>query len=210
MHKRKPSDASGVGAVGPNRSPSPAEAVVVLHALAVLVFHRARLARGSLSLGQDVVVLDGGAVDTLLEDWFGFVELELGLEVAEVVGVAAAIRTTSGVDKVELLVDNFLADIAPVTVREKVLLYRRHGMVYSPIAFSGTVLLRLLGVDALEAVLGEEFGKVFMRENGALGETSMVLIVELVRSSHCKRIHCQQLVCRSGDKVSGTNERGHQ
>lgn len=56
-------------------------------------------------------------MNTLLEDWLGFIELELGLEVDEVVGVAAAIRTTPGVDKVEWLVDNLLANITPASVR---------------------------------------------------------------------------------------------
>jgi hypothetical protein len=138
---------------------------MLLHALAVLDVHRARLARGGLRLGQDVVILSDGAVDALLEDGLGFVELELGLEVVQVVGVATAVGTTARVAEVELLVDYFLADI-------------------TPIAFASTVLLCLLGVDALEAILGEEFGEAIMWKDGTLCKTSVVLVVELVRSSH--------------------------
>lgn len=37
-------------------------------------------------------------------------------------------------------------------------------------------------------MLGKELGNRFMREGGALGNTGMVLVVELVRASHYKRI----------------------
>lgn len=137
---------------------------MLLHALVVLVIHRAGIARGAVDLGEDVVViLDGGAVDTLLEDRLRFVELELGLKVVEVVRVT--IGTAMGVDEIELLVDYLLAHI-------------------TPIALTGTILLRLLGIDALEAVLGEEFGNVVVRKDGAFGKTSVILIIELVGSSH--------------------------
>lgn len=131
----------------------------------MLIVDRARLARGGLGFGQDVVILRGGAVDTFLEDGLRFVELELGLEVVEVVGVATTIGTTTGIDEVEFLVDNFLAHI-------------------TPIALARAILLRLLRVNTLEAVLGEEFRKAIMREDGALGQAGMVLVVVFVRSSH--------------------------
>jgi hypothetical protein len=54
-----------------------------------------------------------------------------------------------------------------------------------PIALAAAVLLCLLGVDALEAVLGEKLGEVILGEDGTLSKTSVVLVVELVRSSHC-------------------------
>jgi len=104
-------------------------------------------------------------VDTLLEDRLGLIELELGLEVVQVVGVAAAVGTATGVGEVELLIDNLLASSAPVTL-------------------AAAVLLSLLRVDTLEAVLGKELGDIVLRENCALGKTSMVFLVELVRSSH--------------------------
>ncbi len=85
----------------------------------MLIVDGARLARGGLGFGQDVVILRGGAVDTFLEDGLRFIELELGLEVVEVVGVATTIGTTTGIDEVEFLVDNFLAHITPGTVRDK-------------------------------------------------------------------------------------------
>jgi hypothetical protein len=79
----------------------------------MLVIDRARLTRGRIGLGQDFAVLGGGAMDTLLEDGFRFVELKLGLEVVEVVRVAAAVRTTAGISEVELLVDDLLACTTP-------------------------------------------------------------------------------------------------
>lgn len=49
----------------------------------------------------------------LLKDGLRLVDLELGLEVVEVVGVAAAVGSTAGVGEFELLVDNLLARRAP-------------------------------------------------------------------------------------------------
>jgi hypothetical protein len=56
-----------------------------------------------------------------------------------------------------------------------------------PIALAAAILLRLLGVDTLEAMLGKELGNSLLREDGALGKTSMVFVVELMRTSHYKR-----------------------
>lgn len=69
--------------------------------------------RRGVDLGE-LVVSHNGAVESLLEDGLGLVELELGLEVLQVVGVAAAVGATAGIDKVELVVDDFLARSAPV------------------------------------------------------------------------------------------------
>ena len=46
-------------------------------------------------------------MDALLKDGFGLIELELRLEVIEVVRVAAAVGTSTGIGKVEVLIDNF-------------------------------------------------------------------------------------------------------
>jgi hypothetical protein len=114
--------------------------LVFLHVLVVLVGHRAGFARGGIGLGEGVVFLiQNGAVEPLLEDRLGFVELKLGLEVGKMDWETTAIRTATGIDKVEVLIDYLLADAAPI-------------------ASTGTVLLRLLGVNTLEAVLGEELG----------------------------------------------------
>jgi len=104
-------------------------------------------------------------MDTFLEDGFGFVELELSLEIVEMVGIAATVGPTTGVGEVELLIDYFLTDT-------------------TPIALAAAILLRLLGVDTLEAMLGKELGNSLLREDGALGKTSMVFVVELMRTSH--------------------------
>jgi hypothetical protein len=84
-----------------------------LHSLAVLVLRRARLTRRGVDLGEAIVILEGGTVESLLKDRFGLVELKLGLEVVQVVGVATAVGTTAGIRKVELLVNYFFADTTP-------------------------------------------------------------------------------------------------
>lgn len=53
-------------------------------------------------------------MEPLFKDRLGFVELKFGLEVLEVVGVAAAIGTTACVGEVEVLVDYFLAYATPI------------------------------------------------------------------------------------------------
>jgi hypothetical protein len=52
-------------------------------------------------------------VDALFEDGLLLVDVELGLEVAQIVGVAAAVRSAARVSKVEVLVDYLLAGAAP-------------------------------------------------------------------------------------------------
>lgn len=131
----------------------------------VLVVDRTAGARGALCLGEHVVLLDLGAVEALLKDGLGLVDLELGLEVMEMVRVAAAVGAAASVGELELLVDDLLARRAPV-------------------AAATSVLLGLLGVNTVEAALGEELGKILMRDGGALGQAGVVLLVELVRSSH--------------------------
>ena len=84
-----------------------------LHVLVVLVVDRAAGARRALRLGEHVVLLNLGAVEALLEDGLRLVDLELGLEVMEVVGVAAAVGAATSVGELELLVDDLLARRAP-------------------------------------------------------------------------------------------------
>lgn len=79
----------------------------------VLVVDRTAGARGALCLGEHVVLLDLGAVEALLKDGLGLVDLELGLEVMEMVRVAAAVGAAASVGELELLVDDLLARRAP-------------------------------------------------------------------------------------------------
>ena len=65
--------------------------------------------RGSVGLGKLWVI---GAVNRLLKDRLGLVELELGLEVLDVVGTGR-IGATASVGEVELVVKNFIARVAP-------------------------------------------------------------------------------------------------
>lgn len=65
----------------------------------------------SVGLGELWVL---GAVDRLLEDGLGLVELELGLEVLEVVGIAGRIGSTASVGEVELVVEDLITRVAPI------------------------------------------------------------------------------------------------
>lgn len=58
-----------------------------------------------------------GPMHALLKDRLGLVELELGLEVVEVVGEAAAVGTASSISKVEWFIDHFFAGVAPIGER---------------------------------------------------------------------------------------------
>jgi len=135
-----------------------------LEVLVASLVRRTAYARGRVGLGEGVI-LDLGAMDPLLEDRLGFIELEFGLEVRKVVGVAATVGAAAGIGKIELLIDDLLTDSAPVSL-------------------ACAVLLGLLGVNALEAILGEELGKVLMGMGCAVGDGTVVLVVEFVRSSH--------------------------
>jgi hypothetical protein len=53
-----------------------------------------------------------GAVDALLEDGLGLIELEFSLEVVEV-GVAAAVGSASLIGEAKASVDDFLAGTTP-------------------------------------------------------------------------------------------------
>lgn len=66
---------------------------------------------GSVSLCELRVL---GAVDRLLKDGLGLVELELGLEVLEVVGIAGRVGSTASVGEVELVVKNLITRVAPI------------------------------------------------------------------------------------------------
>ena len=75
----------------------------------------AAAAGGSIRLLESHMVFLGGIVDTLLEDWLGLVDLELGLEVVQVVGDGTSIGVATGVDEAELgVVEDFVASVAPV------------------------------------------------------------------------------------------------
>lgn len=81
-----------------------------LHVLVRLVLVDAGPARRRLRL---CFLLLGA--HALLEDGFGLVDLELGLQVVGVAGKAAAVGAAAGVGKVEgLIIDRFVAGEAPV------------------------------------------------------------------------------------------------
>lgn len=85
-----------------------------LGALGRVVVDRDAAGRGSgssVGLGKLWVL---GAVNRLLEDGLGLVELELGLEVLEVVGIAGRIGSTAGVGEVELVVKDLITRVAPI------------------------------------------------------------------------------------------------
>lgn len=117
---------------------------------------------GSVSLGELWVL---STMDRLLKDGLGLVELELGLEVLEVVGIAGGIGAAASVGEVELVVKNLITRVAPV-------------------ALSSAALLDLLGVLANMAVLREVARQMLLRGSRTIGQTGVVLVVELVRTSH--------------------------
>lgn len=80
----------------------------------LLIAVRRTAAFRGLRLGQVLAILLVGAVDGLLEDGLRLVDVELGLERRQVVSVAAAVGATPRVGETEVLIDDFLAGIAPV------------------------------------------------------------------------------------------------
>lgn len=54
-------------------------------------------------------------VEFLLEDGLGLVDLELGLEVVDVSGQAAAVGAAPGIGEVEALIDGFLTRLTPAS-----------------------------------------------------------------------------------------------
>jgi hypothetical protein len=118
-----------------------------------------------ISLGELVRLVVEGAVDGLLKDGLGLVDLPFALEVADVVGEAAAVGAAAGVGELEVLVHDFFTKA-------------------SPVAFAATVLLHLLGIDIHVATLGEEAREVLCWGRSPVGETLMVAVIGLVGASH--------------------------
>jgi len=111
-------------------------------------------------------------MDRLLEDGLGLVDIELSLEGTDVVGEATAVCATAGVGEAEILVDDLLAGIAPVTS-------------------ATAVLLHLLGVSAHRAVLRKVAREMLLGGSGSIGQTGVVTVVELVRASHLDESGCR-------------------
>jgi hypothetical protein len=142
-------------------------AVVGCHGSSCTHVHLSRTsAFGRIGLDQLVRLILERAVDGLLKDRFGLVDLPLALEVADVVGDAAAVGAAAGVCELEVLVHDFFAKA-------------------SPVAFAATVLLHLLGIDVHMATLGEEARKVLCWDGSPVSETLVVAVVGLVGASHC-------------------------
>jgi len=124
------------------------------------------------SIGEVAIGLAGGggsrllwAVDALLEDGLGLNVFKLGLEVTEAGGVGGAVGAAAIVGEGEIRVLDFFA-------------------FNTPSAFTGTVLLDLLGVGATDAVLGEETGKAISCSRCTSSKSSVVTLVDFVRSGH--------------------------
>jgi len=165
-------------------------------------------ARRRLRLAQSVVL--GGAVESLLKDRLGVVHLELGLEAGGIGGEAAAVRAAPGFGKVEALVDDLITCVTPLQMSAGcfVGIYSAAwcGIGQSkhvPVALSAAVLLGLLGVLSGEAALGKVARQMLRCSRRAVGETGMVLVVELVRASHCGYTHISHLF------VTRMEGRGH-
>jgi hypothetical protein len=122
-------------------------------------------ALGRVSLDQLVRLVLKRAVDGLLKNRFRLVDLPLTLEVADVVGEAAAVGAAAGVRELEVLVHDFFTKA-------------------SPVAFAATVLLHLLRINVHVATLGEEAREVLCWGRSPVGETLMVAVIGLVGASH--------------------------
>lgn len=90
-----------------------AQGVLDLDALCRFLFVQGASARSGLGL-DELVVAGLRAMESLLEDGLRLVELEFGLEVDLAIIVAAAVGATTRVGEVELIIDDLLADSAPV------------------------------------------------------------------------------------------------
>jgi hypothetical protein len=123
-------------------------------------------ALGRVSLDQLVRLVLKRAVDGLLKNRFRLVDLPLTLEVADVVGEAAAVGAAAGVRELEVLVHDFFTKA-------------------SPVAFAATVLLHLLRINVHVATLGEEAREVLCWGGSPVSETLVVAVVGLVGASHC-------------------------
>lgn len=79
-----------------------------------------RLGRGAAALrrvclGELVArLLTGRAMERFFKDGLLLIDLKLGLEVANVVREVAAVGAAAGVGKAEVLVHDFLPDVAPL------------------------------------------------------------------------------------------------
>jgi len=119
------------------------------------------------------------AVERLLEDRLGLVDLKLGLKVGDVVREAAAVGATARVGKSELLVSDIIVD-------------------GSPVATARAVLLHLFGVDIGKAILAKEARYSFRGEDSPLGNALVVTVIGLVGSSHGKCILMGSVVVWGG------------
>lgn len=104
------------------------------------------------------------AVERLLEDGLGLVDLKLSLEIGNM-REAATVGAAAGIGKGELLASDVIVDS-------------------SPVASTRAVLLHLLGVNVGKAALTKEARDSFRGEHSPLGDALVVTVVGLVRSGH--------------------------
>jgi len=139
----------------------------------VLVINTAAAGRGIGLLKGNLLFLRS-VMNTLLEEWLGLVDFELGLEEIHVVGNGTGIGVTASVHEAKLgVVENFITSVAPV-------------------ALATTVLLDLFGIGIGETVLAKVLGNMLDGDEGAVFRLADVgLVVELVRASHLEKC-CQR------------------
>lgn len=129
-------------------------------------------------------------MEGLFEDRLGLVDLELGLEVAGVVGEAATVGAAAGIGEPEVFINHFFSEASPngrvlAVVYQIECLHGQDGIWSLPVAFAATVLLDLFGVCVDMPVLGKEAWEMLSGSSGAVGETLVVTVIGLVRASHC-------------------------
>lgn len=138
---------------------------------------------GRVRLGEVVaVLLIKRSVEMLLKERVNLIHLKLGLEVREML-VGKAVGAATSIGEAESLIHDFFAGA-------------------SPVAFTTTVLLDLLGVNINVATLGEEARQVFCWRDTAIGNALVVTVVVLVRTSHFDGWMAR------GDKMRARRRRG--
>ena len=127
----------------------------------------------------------------LLEHGLRLNSLELGLEARNGLGVGGRVRAAAGVVDVIIVVLNLVALTAPAAFGQTILrnLHAELNDEHVPITLASTFLLDLLRIGVDEAVLGEVAGEMRLRL-AVLTSTSVVTIVELVGTGHCRS--CRQ------------------
>ena len=131
-------------------------------------------------------------MDVLLEDGILLNSLELGLEVLQACGIAAAVRSAASVGHGEAFILDFFSVDTPAEVKSAlvILVDDRERVSMNgddlPSTLTGTVLFDLVGIGIDVSGLGEVSRKVVGGNGGAICNCSVVTVIEFVCLAHCQ------------------------